>query len=873
MKFFLHFLSDNYGKHYIDEPIGFSSVDFQLKQEEKRYARDVSFSGGEQEFEFTKWREHETEMLFYYFQKFGFESKVKFGIEFNNGDQDIVGDMDFKEAETDELTYFKCKVVQDNLQALIKKREDVKVDLLSDEDLDGNSIAPLVPDRILMQAKPILQTSKWEQPSDYNLNHESVGDTKTRLYAFNPAIVLTDYGIENSFTFFQNSESSYTPDNSENDMAYALQNNFKVVTAQQNLSNVKFDISKFKFRIDTDVDDGGNGYTNGYFGIRYGQDIFNATTHVFFDWNLNENETFEVENSYSFTLPYLKRTDSVWIYFYQKVRQSANVPLANPVFEAFTSVTGNMIIDVKAESVAYNSVVDSFRLVDVISQTVKSVSGLNIDAPRYQALGEFYDQRLFNGNFLRGLKDKPFYITMKDISEGVIEHNADFEVHNDNVFFGIYPDFYNPTEMAFFDTVQFDSFKKNYNERYCLNVFSYKFNSYQSQKENTKENTYDVVHGETQWLLANKMVENKKPVEVKWIRDAFDIEVNRQNGFDKKNNTATSDDDKLFCIDTIEITNESERYFTETAVLLHSYNSDTGYNIIKNDGSFDWSLLGVAVGEVFDILTAPNNGLHTIIDITANSLTLQRTSPGSSSVSGEFITTFKYYVSAATAMFKIRTNEGFTLIDGLNNGNNYANLRFTVKRNIVNYWNSFLATANMYSKKFIKNTFYKNNPACETVLNGIQIKEGSELLPDNPILTPIIYNDMVFVTDYATFVELKNKIRTLRGFIRVIDNNGSVVKVFPKEVKFIPEKGEMRVVGEEKFEPAEMKITTAIPGIILINSETRLHEIKYKIISNKLYIYDENEELMYNGVFWQKVSINGAIPTTITELKQWLNLL
>ena len=165
MKFYLHFLSDNYGKHYIVEPIGYSSVDFQLKQEEGRYARDISFGGGENPFEFTKWREHELEMLVYYFQTFGYESRVRFGVEFTDGTDNIVGDLDFKEAETDEITYFKCKVVQDSIQALIKNRMDIKVDCFSDRTLDDEPINPLVAENVLIKAKPVVQRSKWTTPT------------------------------------------------------------------------------------------------------------------------------------------------------------------------------------------------------------------------------------------------------------------------------------------------------------------------------------------------------------------------------------------------------------------------------------------------------------------------------------------------------------------------------------------------------------------------------------------------------------------------------------------------------------------------------------------------------------------------------------
>ena len=49
-----------------------------------------------------------------------------------------------------------------------------------------------------------------------------------------------------------------------------------------------------------------------------------------------------------------------------------------------------------------NSIAPSFRLVDVMRQVVKSISGLDITAPRFEVGGDFYDNRLLNGNSFRG---------------------------------------------------------------------------------------------------------------------------------------------------------------------------------------------------------------------------------------------------------------------------------------------------------------------------------------------------------------------------------------------------------------------------------------------------------------------------------------
>jgi len=81
MKFTLNFKSDNYGLKQIDEPFGTSDINFSLKQKDNGMGRDVSFSGGEIQFEFTHLRNHELKQLLYYHRKFGFESIVVLTIE------------------------------------------------------------------------------------------------------------------------------------------------------------------------------------------------------------------------------------------------------------------------------------------------------------------------------------------------------------------------------------------------------------------------------------------------------------------------------------------------------------------------------------------------------------------------------------------------------------------------------------------------------------------------------------------------------------------------------------------------------------------------------------------------------------------------
>uniref|UniRef100_UPI003562061D hypothetical protein n=1 Tax=Seonamhaeicola sp. TaxID=1912245 RepID=UPI003562061D len=166
--FKLNFVTNGEGIFTINEPIGFNSIPFTLKQEDKRLGRDIFFGGdNENKFEFYRKRSHKIDLLFYYYETYGWESEVKLIIE-KDGIDNIIGDLDFANAETDLLEYFKCSVIQDSGQALLKKREDITVDLFSDETVDEEYIEPLVTENILVLSKPTIQKSSWETPETFS---------------------------------------------------------------------------------------------------------------------------------------------------------------------------------------------------------------------------------------------------------------------------------------------------------------------------------------------------------------------------------------------------------------------------------------------------------------------------------------------------------------------------------------------------------------------------------------------------------------------------------------------------------------------------------------------------------------------------------
>jgi len=829
MKFTLDFKSDNYGKKQVDEIFGTSDINFSLKQKEGKMGRDISFSGNEIQFEFTDQRNHELKQILYYHRKFGFESVVVLTIEIDANNK-YTCDLDFATAETDDLTYFRCKGIEDGKLQIINARKSVKVDVLSDLDIDGNYIGGLVPENMLLLAKPINQLSKWT-------NNNQTGEIITSVsvpIAYNPCLILNPSEINDSFSFFQENTLYQIDDNKNKE-------NFKMLSSVNTLQNVLIlikDVEMATANLNTLI-------------------LFYGTQKIILK-EVMTGQTFSGDILY--TIPVLNRGDEISIMF--KIIGSSTAKIN--------------YITISATSLAYNSISKSLRLVDVMRQIIKSTSGLSINSPRFEQLGQFYDNRLVNGNFLRGITDKPFYVSLEDIEKSIVEMNSDYEIGSDGkVFFGIEQDFYTNIESGFFNNTQFSSMNKTFNPRFMVNEFGFRYTNYQSQKENEEVNSADTIHGESKMVFFNKAVENKKDVEVYWTRDSFLAEWQRRKAIVIKENTASQDDDTMFCIDSIDTTFDNE--FTEVTELQHTYSPTTFRLTLRNDGSINFLSLGIQTGSVFYIETIDiNAGAYYVMAVTQNTLELSRilgitTTAGN----GTRLTKYKYTLSQSYVPFTNYTDQGFSETTGLNAADSYSNRRYSIARNVYNYWQSYIATCNLYWKnKPLKNTWYKNNGDYTAKYNGVKLTEKADFVPENPILSPMLFNDVVFKNvDFTDFIALQNNIRSQRGYIRAIDNNEQVIKVYPINMEYSLLEKELKIKAEEKFEPSSMTIETQLAGFYLINGQTGVNEIIYEVKNEKVYLFDLNRYRLFNGVYWMEISVNNAFAPDLETLKGWLDLL
>lgn len=776
----------------IDEPINFATVDFQLNQKDKGYGRDVSFNGGEVQFEFVKYRNHYLDKLLLYNNTYGFESIVELIITCGTITT-IIGELDFATAVTDDLEYFKCKVIQQSSKQIVKRRKAVKVNLLSDKDIDGNYIAPLVPQNILLKSKPIYYISRWESGNIKNgssyiryYHRDRPGSEHRYLYVTNPRD-LKLHDIETAFV--PNSDS--TEDGS----------NITYITAATNLTSVVITIPAVfnKWRVNFHPNVAGNNanatyqYVVEYPGVRQvlKTNLFNT-----------QDEEYSFSEEFKISIPSLSIGDSIKIYEYFDIYN-----IKDDSWMDLYQTVGIQKIEIEAKTETFNSIAPSFRLIDVMRQVVKSISGLNISAPRFDIAGDFYDNRLLNGNSLRAISNKPFYVSLEDLEKSLVELNIDWEIDaENNIFFGTEDDFYTNNEVKFFPNTQFSSFNKSFNPRFSINEFNYGYKNFQSLKENEELDSADVIHGESRWVLQNKMVENKKEISIEWIRDAFLVETNRRKALSENvtENTASQDDDKLFALDTY--TTQSDFIVNNQYVLEHSYDPNNGLLTLTNNGSLNFIVTGIRNGTYFQIVAPSyNQNIYTVNNVSPSSLTLQRITTGAMASYPPTATSFIYKLIVSDIPYTNYTNSGFTNIQNLIASDNYSNLRYSIRRNIEKYWKKYLTTCNLYHRtQNITNTWYKNNKDFSATYTGLTFTESDPivtgLIDSKPNLTPFMYNDVVFANvEFFDFIALQNSLRTTRGYIKTYDNNGLEILLYPMSMKYENLSKELTIKAEEKF--------------------------------------------------------------------------
>ena len=612
--------------------------------------------------------------------------------------------------------------------------------------------------------------------------------------------------------------------------------------------------------------------------IRKGTDIKTADAIPLITKKLELKQEFIHNGGFEFSVDKLDRGELLWVLVELQIFNYNIDVLVTTKTIVYVEIR-NMNIEATAESLAYNSITKGVRLIDSLKQVTKSVSGLNVIAPDFDSEGALYDNFLLNGSLLRRNLDVPFNLSLKTISEGLKEFNADFET-NDNVFFGLEKDFYRDEECFFFDEVQFSEFIKMFNQKYAINIFDFKYKSHQSLKEKEQPNSTDTIHGEIKLLLANKMTENSRTIDVGWIRDSFLLDEARKKSYEISKDTSYQNDNDIFILDCVK--NDSDLVFIEATELYHEWVGGANRLLLRSRDELNFQILGIEANSIFEIQNDTNAGTYNIEKVDTQQLTLIPINVGAmqSANDGKRFTKYKYILKKEQVNYISRTNEGLTG-DNVKSLGSFANLRYSAKRNVLNYYQSYLATCNISNDgKEIEVNEYLHNGECIIDVDGLRTKENDPIIPKNPILSPYMYENVVFANvSIGEFIALKKAVRSKRGYIRTINNNGMPIKLYPKKMSYIKANEELTISeAEEKFEPDYIKITVN-SKFVIFNGSLKLLKTKWtdnngwEIKDNLVSIFDRRGYRYFKPVYWHRISINGVIFKTLNEFENTMKLI
>ncbi len=761
---FRHFLEVNGTRTEILEPIGFDASNFVVEQKKDGYARDIFYGNSEASLEF----HYEygindlptgLELILAQENANGSEADVNYILQ-KSGVDFTIGQLDFASAETDYKSYFKCSVIQNNDRSIIKKREKIKVDLFAKEDLDKNIIEPINTSRFLLRAKPVDRISNWSSKEVQNVSQ--IGSAFNCQVSIPITNNLLDYGIDSTLApfdvFFKGLDVSFAENNN-----YRFAN--RLITAKNSLSNIKLKIKGLSV----------NGNTN--LGI-YTLNISRARFTTDGDWIENVGSTIQLfsntgsisitNQDYEVEIPDMTIGESLIVsmdcFYSSSILRSFNMR-----FNSFSCES----VEILSTETGIDSVIEAVRYIDLIKQTYKATAGFSVNAPKYDIGGEFYDNFCFSGKLIRQIINEPFYSTISDANESLTELNADAElVGNKMVNIGQYVDFYKPVNMGSYPMLPEASAKFTKNEKYLINKFSFGYDKYENDRD--EEGTIDAIHTDSEWFVPNDNSINEKNVKVNYVRDPYFIESVRRRATEKKTTSNTSDDD-IFIVDGIELapgtTNTISGLFN-----VQISNSQNTFKILAND-NFRWDLLGFQVGNTMTIIYNEVTYNLQVSAIESSIVTL--TWPTPITFNGETYLTITYPLSGVNLV--IRTSEGLSFTENIVNADKYANMRYSIKRNMF-HWYPYLATVGKFiPTKEITNSYFKSNgnAVIKFYYESQSIKENAPIpvsdLSEYKILSQNIFETTI-VIEFEDMVTLMSKIQTERGYIEVDDQSGNIVK-------------------------------------------------------------------------------------------------
>lgn len=879
------------GRIEISEPFKFDGSTFEVKREKGRHSRDVMIANEDIELELQ--REHfellDTEQILpdgtifnlashgfdYLLNEIntrGWEMSVEYIINYEG--------TDFTTGEIDGLTYkvtdneISFKVIQNTLHSYIKKNESVKIDAFNDKSISGLDILPCKTQDIFLKAKPLLQVSEWQNTTEsataFSITRDieptfptgtGTHNGQTFKRGANNALIVKSFGVENTLT---NLSSEFALDNTFGFPQDGLA--FSFLEARNTLTDINISITDLvAYTSQTKSDFFSNLVLSGggsvKFVVQYGyeDDVPNLTTIVLYEKNfgfVNDTPIEYLPNSFDVNIPIIEQGMKLWIYLQPSTTATFNQNTIDSLADyQVTAVMESIKIKIKATSTAINTIVKGVRLYDLLRHQANSFDTNLTDNGVFNSSSEYWNNFVFNGRMLGNLSNQAFNNEFKDTYSSICDEAfADYQITNSGIEIDFINNYYKDTEIANFTELPSNDYNYTANSDYSINLFNVKFKKSSSDRTGNEVDTNDDVHTSLQLKMPSKKADAIYNLEFNHIRSAQLIEEQRRKGNQIDGKTRTlENDENLFILDCVQIAPNTENTFTQ--FLNYRILNDTNALEIVSNGTFVWTNLGMQVGQTISVsfsgLISGTTFVITALEDFTIRLAYVNNFPTADS-NGEKSITFTYILQGV--QYTNRTNQGFTLIEGVSNPDNYSNLKYSLKR-ITNKWLKFINTAGQYLiGKDANVTEIKINNELVTKMIG----ESSNVIDFAPIpitedriLNGRVFNAKVFC-DFDTATELFTEVRNLKGYVRIILNSGNIIKGFIKDARYTWRSQELILTLEEKQDN-------------LITELNTLNIFNYNIVNNFVNLYDANNNLLLNPKEFQYFSINGIIYDNVDD--------
>ncbi|WP_288374092.1 hypothetical protein [uncultured Chryseobacterium sp.] len=361
------------------------------------------------------------------------------------------------------------------------------------------------------------------------------------------------------------------------------------------------------------------------------------------------------------------------------------------------------------------------RLIDAINQIVKSYSdsALSVVSNYIGSGGVYYNSSISTGIYLRGL---PSYLTVGQkiktslstlFFNGVVKLFAmGYDILNQNVIVEDLAYFFKDIKVYDFSGKIYlqEGFKMQNDKDVTFNTLSFGSKKYSTNIKDDIQNFITTA----EFTTPIKTIKNKFDKQTELIIDEYKI----QELIEDKSSATNDNDDDIVLIDMVNKTS-----FYDSGIFDNCIHSNVDNKLVLTCSAIPFDTTIITPGMSIEIVEGINTGIYTVLNLSENKLTLDKTS---GIAEGMFDTPIRYFIEE---MIKNRSiQDGFTNASNIRNPETSTNSRHNPKYHMARWFKWFgSGLRKKQNSELIKVTKYKNNDEAQMEINGTDLANE---LPD-----------------------------------------------------------------------------------------------------------------------------------------------